>query len=321
MTAMMRGNAEEETYSVFLFLIGEQGRDNTTEWDKKVNAQGNQAEDDITVKKFFKRFEEYCLPEKNLVVERKKFFWKNQHYDETFDQFMTELRNLASTCEFGDLYENLLLYKVVDGIRSEKIRDVLLRKGVEMTLEKAINICHAEEITNMYMKEMNSEKEVHDITRNQKWKKAQKKKGGSGDRQKKENKKGSTQTMDGKGCKFCGRIHKPRECPAYGQECHKCKKKNHWTSCCMTKKIHEASTKSDDNFVIETGEAALKEKSTEALAILKINNKKVEVKLDAGAEVNVMLMSIQTDKRRSCQDRKSKNRNQNSMWQKQIPRE
>ena len=43
--------------------------------------------------------------------------------------------------------------------------------------------------------------------------------------------------------------------------------------------------------MIETGEAALKEKSTEALAILKINNKKVEVKLDAGAEVNVMLMS------------------------------
>ena len=153
LTAMMRGKTEEEKYSVFLFLIGEQGRDNTIEWDKKVNAQGNQAEkDDITVKKFFKRFEEYCLPKKNLVVERKKFFWKNQHYHETFDQFMTELRNLASTCEFGDLYENLLLYKVVDGIRSEKIRHVLLRKGVEMTLEKAINICRTEEITKMQMK-------------------------------------------------------------------------------------------------------------------------------------------------------------------------
>ena len=75
LTAMMRGKTEEEKYSVFLFLIGEQGRDNTIEWDKKVNAQGNQAEeDDITVKKFFKRFEEYCLPKKNLVVERKKFF-------------------------------------------------------------------------------------------------------------------------------------------------------------------------------------------------------------------------------------------------------
>ena len=57
----------------------------------------------------------------------------------------------------------------------------------------------------------------------------------------------------------------------------------------MTKTVHKALTKPDDDLVIETVEAALKEKSTEALAILKINNKKVKVKLDTGAEVNVML--------------------------------
>ena len=71
---------------MFLFLIGEQGRDifNTIEWDKKVDAQGDQTEeDDITVKKLFKSFEDYCLSKKNLVVERRKFFWKNQHDDET----------------------------------------------------------------------------------------------------------------------------------------------------------------------------------------------------------------------------------------------
>ena len=60
----------------------------------------------------------------------------------------------------------------------------------------------------------------------------------------------------------------------------------------MTKTVHKASTKPDDDLVIETVEAALKEKSTEALAILKINNKKVKVKLDTGAEVNVMLMRL-----------------------------
>ena len=32
----------------------------------------------------------------------------------------------------------------------------------------------------------------------------------------------------------------------------------------MIKKVYEASTKSDDDFVIETVEAALKEKATEA---------------------------------------------------------
>ena len=156
-----------------------------------------------------------------------------------------------------------------------------------MTLEKAINICQTEEITKMQMKEMNSEKKLVGISRNQKWKKAQEGKIGSDDRQKKENTKGSTQTMDGKKCKFCGRIHKPRECPAYGQECHKCKNKNHWASYCMTKKVHKASTKSDDDFVIGTVEAALKEKSTEALAILKINNK-----IYTAAEVNAMPMRV-----------------------------
>ena len=44
--------------------------------------------------------------------------------------------------------------------------------------------------------------------------------------------------------------------------------------------------------MIETVEAALKEKSTEALAILKISNKKVKVKLDTGTEVNVMPMRV-----------------------------
>ena len=53
LTAMMRGKTEEEKYSVFLFLIGEHGKDifNTIEWDKKVDAQENQTEeDDIMVK-------------------------------------------------------------------------------------------------------------------------------------------------------------------------------------------------------------------------------------------------------------------------------
>ena len=141
LTAVMRGKSEEEKYSVFLFLIGEQGRDifNTMEWEKKVDAEGNETdEDNITVKELFKNFEEYCLPKKNLVVERRKFFWKNQHDDETFDQYMTELKNLASTCEFGELHDGLSTYKIVDGIRSEKIGDRLLRKGAEMTLANSV---------------------------------------------------------------------------------------------------------------------------------------------------------------------------------------
>ena len=50
--------------------------------------------------------------------------------------------------------------------------------------------------------------------------------GGTNQISKSDQKSGTNQNSNGKKCKFCGRFHKARECPAYGQECHKRKKKN-----------------------------------------------------------------------------------------------
>ena len=36
---------------------------------------------------------------------------------------------------------------------------------------------------------------------------------------------GSYRSKDWKKYRFCERIYKPRECSAYGQVCHECKKK------------------------------------------------------------------------------------------------
>ena len=90
------GKDRRKKCSVFLFSAGEQGRDvfNTRTWEKKRNAEGNpRHEDDITVRQFLKNFEDCYLPKKNLAVERRTFFWKNQNDNETFDQYMTELKN------------------------------------------------------------------------------------------------------------------------------------------------------------------------------------------------------------------------------------
>ena len=109
---------------------------------------------------------------------------------------------------------------------------------------------------------------------------------------KSDQKSGTNQSSNGKKFKFCGRIHKPSECPAYGQECHKCKKKNYWANCCQTKKVHEASAAPSADFVIEEIGSNIEKKATEAFRILKINNKKVKVKLETGAEVNVMPLRV-----------------------------
>ena len=116
--------------------------------------------------------------------------------DETFDQYMTELKNLASTCEFGELHDGLLTYKIVDGIRSEKVCDVLLRKGAEMTLAKAINICRTDEITKLQMKEMSSDREVNVIKKKYGKTSRHKNQGGTNQMSKSDQKSGTNQSRE-----------------------------------------------------------------------------------------------------------------------------
>ena len=75
-------------YSVFLFIIGEKGREifNAWTWEKKLD-ENNQPtdEDDITIKLLMEKFEAYCLPKKNLVIKSRKFFTRNQQPEETID--------------------------------------------------------------------------------------------------------------------------------------------------------------------------------------------------------------------------------------------
>ena len=168
LNAAMINRTEKERYSTFLFLIGEQGREifNTWTWNKIQTATGeNTDEDDITTAELLRRFGEYCQPKRNVIVVRRKFFWKNQSSDESIDQYATELKNLATGCEFETLQGGMLLYKIVDGIKSDKLRGKLLRKGGDLTLGRAIEICRIDEMTKKQMKVMSDNKEVAAINR------------------------------------------------------------------------------------------------------------------------------------------------------------
>ena len=122
-------------------------------------------ENNITVKALFQKFEDYCLPKKNFIVERRRFFTRNQQHDEKIDAYTTQLRNLSSTCEFGDVKEGLILYKLFDGIQSSKLRDALLRKRADLTLKISIDTCRADEATNHEMKIIKQEIDVDAVQR------------------------------------------------------------------------------------------------------------------------------------------------------------
>ena len=122
----------KEKYSFFLFSIGEAGREvfNTWIWPNIVDDSGNPtSEDEITVASLFKRFDDYCKPKLNLIVERHKFNTRRQNPGEAVDHYITELKTLAATCEYGNLTNDLITSQLVAGIQWDKIRDRLLREG------------------------------------------------------------------------------------------------------------------------------------------------------------------------------------------------
>ncbi|GFX59111.1 retrovirus-related Pol polyprotein from transposon 17.6 [Trichonephila clavipes] len=116
-------------------------------------------------------------------------------------------------------------------------------------------------------------------------------------------------------CKKCGRKHKPRECPAFGKICAKCKKKNHFAAKCFqsTKNIHEMNVPENELVYIDSmnkkeTKCAMKfstdsnfknvemvsEKTWYKNVSLDVNNKCFDVhfKLDTGAEVNILPLYI-----------------------------
>ena len=90
LNAVMKDKSEEARYSKILFVIGERGGEifNTWTWGKVQDDNGNDTDvDNITVEALLQNFEEYYMPKRNLVVERRRFFQRSQDSEETVNAY------------------------------------------------------------------------------------------------------------------------------------------------------------------------------------------------------------------------------------------
>ena len=142
-----------------------------------------------------------------MILERRRLFTRNQQHDEAIEAYITQLKNRSSKCEFG-----LILYKLVDGIQSEKMRDTLLRKGADLALKKAIDVCRADEATNYEMKIIKQEIDVDGVQRNRR----RSNNDNRGKMQHTARAVTSTTTNNQKKCKYCGKQHLLKQCLAFG---------------------------------------------------------------------------------------------------------
>ncbi|GFO40350.1 transposon ty3-i Gag-Pol polyprotein [Plakobranchus ocellatus] len=298
----MKSSTEAEKCKAVLYIIGEEGRKIHNTWTLS-------EEERDKVQPLLKKFKEYCTPRNNTTLERYKFNSRVQKPDETVDQFVVDLRQMAKTCQFGVLEEDMVRDRIVVGIYSKTMKERLLRES-DLTFKIALDLCRAAEQSKSGLAVMDEKvgAAAVDALRKQKLDKSFK------------NKKASNEK-----CKKCLLSHPPRKCPAFGKKCLGCGKYNHFRKACRTeskkKKLHQVDkdycesdySESDLEEHFQVGEVTKKskdsDKETEWKINLGINGKNtLTVKVDTGAQVNVISkreVNRLGAKIRSCNDRQT----------------
>lgn len=162
---------------------------------------------------------EKVVARRNIIVDRLDFFSAVQSSVESIDDFSSRLKMLAKIAKLGVLEKELITFKLVTANKWNHLRAKMITNN-NITLEKAVDTCRAEEIASKRSQELGISPEVNKVTRF------------------KTHRKQNSQR-----CKFCGDVHAFAKgvCPALGKRCHRCKKKNHFEKVCKVARKYKNS--------------------------------------------------------------------------------
>ncbi|GFV93162.1 transposon Ty3-G Gag-Pol polyprotein [Trichonephila clavipes] len=90
------------------------------------------------------KFEEYCSLRQNDVYERYKFFSCVQLEGQAIETYVTQVKTLASPCEFAEQKNRLIRDRIDLGIKDSGLQERLLQEN-NLNIEKAIEIVRAAE--------------------------------------------------------------------------------------------------------------------------------------------------------------------------------
>ena len=279
----LSGNESDVRTATFLSCIGIEGFELYETLDFATEA------DRQKIDKVLERLDQHFIGEINETFERFKFNQRNQELGESIDTYVSSLRALVKSCNFSTLEESLLRDRIVLGIRDDGTRKKLLQTR-NLDLKLAIDTCRASEISAKQVSEMKPSDDVNKLTRNM-----QKLEINENDSKHHRSQYSSQKTGQVfKKCKFCGLEHKFQKelCPAWGQICRKCHKKNHYSSVC--KQWRSENVKFTDTQLTDEEEILVLRRQQERdfpkrlYAKLELAGKLFPFQIDSGASVNVL---------------------------------
>ena len=112
------------------------------------------------------------------------------------------------------------------GCSNAKVGEKLVDEGEKLTMDKAIQITQNYEYCQQQLSSMTMSSPSN-VDANKRGSKP-------GRQQPKQTEE--KQMQPSKHCENCGTLHKKDKCPAYGKVCHECKKMNHYSKTCRSKK-------------------------------------------------------------------------------------
>lgn len=179
-------NNEEEKVKISLFLsfIGEKGIevyntlfetifDPDSDEDFHDAEETEEEENKITLKLVLAKFEEYCLPKKNVLMESYKFNLIAQKENQPFTEYLTELRTQIKYCEYNctkcnePFTDRMLRERVILGLFDKKLQIKLL-EDKKLTLSDIINKCKVAEAVVVNKKLLSQVEKVNMVDTSQK---------------------------------------------------------------------------------------------------------------------------------------------------------
>ena len=200
--------AEDKQVPHILLQIGEKGL-------RMYNAMTLTADEQKDPKVVFQKLQEQVEPPEHFRVSRLKLMQMRQEKSETLDDFVTRAQLQAQKCEFSiNELEERLIELIIASTPIGDFQKKLLGEQKGVRLSEVVKMGRTFEATDSHVQQLQNmanptQASVSAI---------------------KSTPKGSHP------CGNCGQRHKPKECPAYGTDCHTCGKPHHWKDFCRSGK-------------------------------------------------------------------------------------
>ena len=220
------------------------------------------------------KFNEFFKVRRNVIFERARFNKRNQLCGESAEQYIMKLYTLAENCNYGDLTSEMMRDRLVVGIQDETLSQKL-QLDPTLTLDKAKQMIRQKEAVREQQQALKKdvfapaveELKVTPKVYPNRWKRGQ-------------------QTA----CPRCGLgIHPREKCPAKDAKCYRCQRNGHFASQCRSKTVARVYEEDEASMVDSAflGNISLDQKYTWNAKIT-LCGKRVEFKLDTGAEVSAL---------------------------------